>query len=383
MRLVLAMLFLIVCSCAAWAAQPAAPPQAPPPVAMSDFDRNVALGSILETRPGTQTEIEELRRFADRGLAAARAAVAKSPEAAEAQYTLASWLLYGYRVVSVEQMSYDPQGGARRVVVDRVVQGLTDDSTEGLGALKKATELAPNNTSYLLDYAAGLVDYDRGFEAETILKTIWSAGPPVTLQHKIRAGLLLSTITADDGDLEGAREWVYSALSLDSNLAEAVDRLRYLDAAQTAEMEYAPAWQPEEEEMWEGEAPVEPSEDYYEEPTPSEEQGYEEPAPGEGQGNNEYEEPQMGGEEGYEGVEPPAPPTGEEYGVEPPEPPTEPSGDEGYYEEPSVPEPPEPPAPPTGDEYGSGYVEPPSNQPGINEEPPGNEESPPGEVPGY
>ncbi len=379
MRLALAMVFLIVCSYAAWAAQPAAPPQAPPST-LSDFDRNVALGSILETRPGTQVEVEELRHLADRGLAAARAAVAKTPNSADAQYTLASWLLYGYRVVSIEQMSYDTQGGARRVVVDSVVQGLTDDPTEGLEALKKATILAPDNTGYLLDYAAGLIDYDRGFEANDILKKVWSAGPPITLQNKIRAGLLLSTIALDDGDLEGAREWVYSALSLDPNLAEAVDRLRYLDTIQVAEMERAPAEQDVEEvtpseEIGQDEAPAESNEDnYYEEYTPSEEQGYEEQAP---EDEQYYEEPAPGEEEGSsEGVEPPAPPTGEEYGVEPPEPPTEPYGEEDYSEEPNVPEPPEPPAPPTGDEYGSGYVEPPSNQPGISEETPG-------EVPGY
>ena len=334
MRLALATLFLMVCSCALWAAQPAAPPQASPPEVASDFDRNVALGAILETRPGTQPELEELGRLAERGLKQARAAAAKSPDSAEAQYELGSWLLYGYRVVKVEQISFNPDTGARRVVVDHVKQGLTDDPTEGLSALKKATELAPKNTGYLLDYAAALIDYDRDYDAAGILKGIWAGNPPVSMQEKMRAGLLLSSVAADNGDLAGAREWVYSALSLDPNAAEAVDRLRYLDAAEAAQAQAAqapPEEQPSEEEV----APEQPQQQQ-----PSQE----EQAPEEG-----YQQPQSEPESGYQEM-------------------------------------PEPPAPPSGgpDEYVPGYPEPPTGEPpGYNEAPPGYEEGPPGEVPGY
>jgi hypothetical protein len=49
------------------------------------------------------------------------------------------------------------------------------------------------------------------------------------------AGLLLSDISAAQGDLSGARQWIYTALSLDPTAAGAVERLRLLDAAQAAE----------------------------------------------------------------------------------------------------------------------------------------------------
>ena len=235
MRAVLAVTVLMACACVAWAGEPAAPGPAAMAAGMRDFERNAALGAILETRPGTPAELGELRLLADRGLRAAQDLAAKNPELADAQYLLGSWLLYGYRVVTVDQIAFDATMGARTETVNRIIQGLSDDPQPGLEALKRSTELAPNNGDYLLDYGAALSDWDRMFEAAGILKGIWAGQPPLSQAQKMRAGLLLSGISEAQGDLAAAREWIYSALSLDPAAAEAVEYLRHLDAAQVAQ----------------------------------------------------------------------------------------------------------------------------------------------------
>lgn len=270
MRAVLAVAVIVACACVAWAGEPAAPGQTTIADGMRDFERNVALGAVLETRAGTPAELGELRLLADRGLKAAQALVAKSPDSADAQYLLGSWLLYGYRVVTVDQIAFDATSGARTETVNRIIQGLSDDPQPGLDALKKSTGLAPNNGDYLLDYAAALSDWDRMFEATGILKGIWAGQPPLSQAQKMRAGILLSGISEARGDLATAREWIYSALSLDPAAAEAVEHLRRLDAAQAAEawdeFDEAEAIEQEaEEEVYEEEGGEGYEDEYWEE----------------------------------------------------------------------------------------------------------------------
>ena len=215
----------------------------------SDFNRNITLGPVLQLRQGTTAELDELRIVADRGMKAAREAVAADPKSADAQYGLGSWLLYGYQVVQVDETTFDAEGNATTEPVIRVVQGLADDPGEGLAALKRASELDPTNGEYVLDYGAALLDYDEPEQAETVLKGIWAGKPDLAVQYKMRAGLLLSTIAEGNGDLDGAREWIYSALSLDPEAAPAVDRLREIDAAAfAAAAAAATAAQTEEEQ---------------------------------------------------------------------------------------------------------------------------------------
>ena len=251
MRAVLAVTVLMACACVAWAGEPAAPGPATIADGMRDFDRNAALGAILETRAGTPAELGELRLLADRGLKAAQDLAARNPESAEAQYLLGSWLLYGYRVVTVDQIAFDATRGARTETVNRIIQGLSDDPQPGLEALKKSTELASNNGDYLLDYGAALLDWDRMFEATGILKGIWAGQPPLSQAQKMRAGILLSGISEAEGDLAAAREWIYAALSLDPAAAEAVEHLRHLDAAQVAQA-WDELYEAEEEALEEG-----------------------------------------------------------------------------------------------------------------------------------
>jgi hypothetical protein len=251
MRSVLAVTVLMACACVAWAGEPAAPGAAVIGDSMRDFERNAALGAILETRPGTPAEVGELRLLADRGFEAAQDLVAKHPNSADVQYLLGSWLLYGYRVVTVEQIAFDPTSGARTETVNRIIQGLSDDPRPGLDALKKSTELAPNNGDYLLDYGAALLDWDRLFEASGVLKGIWAGEPPLSQAQTMRAGMLLSGVSEAQGDLAAAREWIYSALSLDPAAAEAVEHLRHLDAAQAAEA-WEEFYEAEEEALEEG-----------------------------------------------------------------------------------------------------------------------------------
>jgi hypothetical protein len=123
---------------------------------------------------------------------------------------------------------------------------MSDDPEEGLAALNRASELAPGNGQYLLDYAAALMDYDRAEQAEGILTSAWAGQPELPVALKMHAGLLLSAIAEANGDLDGAREWIYSALSLDPLAAPAVERLRELDQA-ALEAALAPPAEAEEE----------------------------------------------------------------------------------------------------------------------------------------
>jgi hypothetical protein len=202
---------------------------------MSDFDRNVALGVALTMRAASAAELEELQKLADKGLKAAREAVAKWPESPEAHYLLGSWLLYGYRVAEVQHISYDPERGETLESSTQVVQGMPDGADEGLPELKRVTELAPTDGDYLLDYAAALADYDRLPEAQWLARSAWAGTPPLSQEQKMYAGLLLGDISAAQGDLAGARQWIYNALSLDPTAAGAVERLRSLDVAQAQE----------------------------------------------------------------------------------------------------------------------------------------------------
>jgi tetratricopeptide (TPR) repeat protein len=185
-------------------------------------------------RPGTPGELKELQALADRGLKAAGEAVAKYPSNAEAHYLLGSWLLYAYRVREVRQVAVDAQGSARTEVVPRVVQGLSEDVEPGLAALKRATVLEPGKGRYLVDYGAALFDCDRVPEAMGYLKGVWATQPTLMPGEKMEVGLLLSRVCEAQGRLEEAREWVYSALGVAPQNADAVQRLRQLDAAQAA-----------------------------------------------------------------------------------------------------------------------------------------------------
>ncbi len=256
MRALLTVTVLVACACVAWAGEPAAPEAAAIAHGMRDFERNATLGAILETRPGTPAELGELRLLADRGLKAAQDLAAQHPNSADAQYLLGSWLLYGYRVVTVDQIAFDATRGARTETVNRIIQGLSNDPQPGLAALKTSTELAPNNGDYLLDYGAALSDWDRMFEATGILKGIWAGQPPLSQAQRMRAGILLSGVSERQGDLAAAREWIYSALSLDPAAAEAVENLRHLDAAQAAEA-WDELYEAEVEEVYEEEYPEE------------------------------------------------------------------------------------------------------------------------------
>ncbi len=264
MRAALVTMVLAACACAAWAGEPAGQKPASVAEGMRDFERNAALGAVLETRPGTPAELGEAKLLAERGVKAARELAGAQPESADAQYLLGSWLLYGYRVVEVEQISVDAEGGTRTETVSRTVQGMADDPQVGLDALKRATELAPGNGEYLLDYAAALSDYDRPLEARSILKGIWAGQPALSQEQRMRAGFFLSGLSEAEGDLAGAREWIYSALSLDPMAAEGVERLRQLDAAEVAAAEASQApveeYEAPEEEVYE----EEPYEEEYE-----------------------------------------------------------------------------------------------------------------------
>jgi tetratricopeptide (TPR) repeat protein len=239
---------LLVCASASPAAEPTTS-QVPDffTQGMEGFERNTALGVALTMRPGTPTELDEVSRLAKNGLESARAAVAKHRDSSEAHYLLGSWLLYGYRVIEVRNISIGPQGGEYTDTVRRVVQGLTDDLDEGLAPLRRATELAPARGDYMIDYAAALFDCGRPSEAMTLLQRAWGGQPELSPGAKMRAALLLSDILATEGRLTEARGWVYSALQLNRGNAAAVQRLRWLDAAE-AEAEAAAAEEPFVEE---------------------------------------------------------------------------------------------------------------------------------------
>jgi len=228
---------LTVCACAAFAADPAQTPAPASPFeqGMADFDRNTTLGAMLEARPATDAELGELRVLSDRGLKQARALVQQDPNSADAQYLLGSWLIYGYRVVPVDEITFDGSGASGTRTTNRIILGLKDDPAEGLAALKKATALAPNNGDYLLDYAAALGDTGRIDEARGVLKGVWAGTPQLSIPQTMRAGFLLANAADAQGDLSAAREWVYSALALDADTAMGVELLRDLDAAVAAD----------------------------------------------------------------------------------------------------------------------------------------------------
>ena len=227
---------ILVCCCVSWGAEPeAAKSLTPLEQGEADFEQNVALGPALTMRAGLPGEMERLSQLFAGGLKAARDAVAGQPEAAEAHYLLGSWILYGYRVVEVQGIAIDAEGGTYTQTVAGVVQGSTDSAEEGLESLRRATELAPGNGRYLLDYTVALADYERPTEAILILRAIWAGQPELTPENKMEAGLVLSDIYAAEGRLAEGREWVYDALSVKPENAGAVQRLRLLDSAQAAE----------------------------------------------------------------------------------------------------------------------------------------------------
>ena len=227
---------ILVCCFVSWGAEPeAANSLTPLEQAEADLEQNLALGPALTMRAGLPGEIEGLSQLSARGLKAARDAVVAQPEAAEAHYLLGSWLLYGYWVDQMRRISIDAQGGTVSEIVPRVVQGSTDSAEEGLESLRRATELAPSNGRYLLDYAIALADYARPTEATLILKAVWVGQPELTPENRMEAGLILSDIYAAEGRLAEGREWVYDALSVKLENAGAVHRLRLLDSAQAAE----------------------------------------------------------------------------------------------------------------------------------------------------
>jgi len=233
-RLVCWTLLILLCACAAWSAAPPTPAAAPTPATvMKDLERNAALGQALTHRQGSADELALVQKLADRGLQGARDLVAKNPDSAEAQYLLGSWLLYGYRAIEREDVSFDTGGGEHREKTRQVSQGLSDSPADGLTALQSAHTLAPENGRYFVDYGAALYDCDLPDEAMSVLKKAWLSALKLTPQDKLRTALLMSDLLADQGEVSGAREWMYRALLLDPKNAELVPRLRHLDRLQT------------------------------------------------------------------------------------------------------------------------------------------------------
>jgi tetratricopeptide (TPR) repeat protein len=211
---------------------------------MQQFEKNTALGADLEGRVGTDEEYSQVQTLADSGLAAARNLVAANPQSAEAQYMLGSWLIYGYRVVTTQETTTDAAGEAHASKFRKVVQGLSDDSTEGLNALKKAMELAPGNAAYALDYTAALLDMGQPEQMIVVLEGAWNGDPPLDQQQQARAGLLLADAYFAQGRISDAREWLYSTLLLNPENADIVRRLRTLDVQEAAPVELLPAPSP-------------------------------------------------------------------------------------------------------------------------------------------
>ena len=268
-----AFLVLLGTTLVAWGA---APPPSKSAALLKDLQRNLALGSALTHRAPTAAEQALIRKQAEQGEQGARGLVAANPASADAQYALGSWLLYGYRVVSAEQAFTDAQGVERSRPTPSVVQGLGDTPQEGLEALLEAHQLAPNNGRYFLDYGAALLDSDRSREALSVLKKVWLGAGKLKLSSadKAHTALLLSDATANLGDPQGAREWLYRALGMDPRNAGYVQRLEHLDQMDAEARrprgnqpeDFAP---PEEEGPPELEAPPSDTEDQPEEIAPS------------------------------------------------------------------------------------------------------------------
>ena len=219
----------------AWAAATATAPAPPGPAAAlaeneRDFERNTALGPALTMRPATPAELQQLQGLAERGLRAAEELVAQYPDNAQAQYLLGSWLLYAYGVKEVRKVVVTGDTAASSTSTE-VVQGLQDDVGPGLAALKRATDLEPENGRYLIDYGAALFDCDRVTEAMAYLKSAWASKPELTPAEKLEIALLLSRLYETQGRMDDAREWVYSGLTANPANAMVVEHLRWLDKA--------------------------------------------------------------------------------------------------------------------------------------------------------
>ena len=231
-----AAVLMLVCCFASWGEGPeAAKSLTPREQGEADFEQNVALGAALTMRAGLPGEMERLSQLSASGLKAAWDSVAAQPESAEAHYLLGSWLLYGYWVVQIQRITIDAHGGTHTETVPGVVQGSADSAEEGLESLRRATELAPSNGRYVLDYAVALADYERPTKAILVLRAVWAGQPELTAENRMEAGLILSDIYAAEGRLAEGREWVYDVLSVKPENAGAVRRLRLLDSAQAAE----------------------------------------------------------------------------------------------------------------------------------------------------
>ncbi len=126
-----------------------------------------------------------------------------------------------------------------------VARGLTDSSQAGLEALNQAHTLAPQNFSYLTDYAAALLQADQPAEAIASLKRVWQENLNLTAAQRLQVALLMSDAQVARGELAEARGWLYRVLSAQSQYVPLVIRLKKLDnllaAAAQAPAETPPA----------------------------------------------------------------------------------------------------------------------------------------------
>jgi len=219
---------------------PAAWPAGGPSRDLSEYQRNLTLGSELAERQGTAEELASLQALADRGVKIAREAVRRDPKSPEAQAQLSNWLLYGYRVIQADRITYDRNGEEHVDKVPRVVQGLSGDQSEGLSAAKRAQELAPRSGRFLVDYGAALLHCGQGLRASAVLKRTWVGDVQTSSHDKIRAAMLISDADGDRGDLLGARGWLYRALAENRDNTGIVARLRDLDRRQSEATRAAP-----------------------------------------------------------------------------------------------------------------------------------------------
>lgn len=223
---------VVLWACCGWAEAGPAGPSAAVAQGMQQYERNAALGEALSLRLGKPEELTELQALAERGLAKAWELVTDYPESAEASYLLGTWLVYGYRVVEETRTTVDAEGVEHAATVQTVVLGLSDDCEEGLEALKRASVLDPAGGKYVVDYCAALFDCGLGPEALDPLKAAWFGQPPLTLDEKTQAGILVSKIYLAERKPKEARDWAYSALAARPENVPAMQRLRQLDAAE-------------------------------------------------------------------------------------------------------------------------------------------------------